>query len=255
MRYLLAPITDFLLAWQLLTAAPLPFNRPDSNRPAGYAAPYYPLVGFILGGLLALAGVAFYFLLPANLAAALVLAAWVGLTGMLHLDGFMDACDGLLPPRDRERRLEIMKDSRVGAFGVVGGVLLLLLKFNGLATLPPALRGPALLTIPMLARWAQTWAMWRYPLARPGGMGDFFRQGLTGPRVLVMSVGVLAVAGALLGWPGLVFAGVTWLLAALVARFAIARIGGFTGDVYGALAEITETVLLALAAAAGYWGW
>ncbi|RMF02397.1 MAG: adenosylcobinamide-GDP ribazoletransferase, partial [Chloroflexi bacterium] len=151
-------LTDFVMAWQLLTAIPLPFAPAESGRPPGYAAVHFPLVGAVLGLLLAAAAEPLFWLFPAEIAAALLLALWVGATGMLHLDGFMDSCDGLLPPREAARRLEIMKDSRVGAFGAVGGVLLLLLKFNGLAALPPTHRVAALVVIPMLGRWAQTWA-------------------------------------------------------------------------------------------------
>ncbi|HXV44416.1 MAG TPA: adenosylcobinamide-GDP ribazoletransferase, partial [Anaerolineae bacterium] len=172
-------LTDFALAWRLLTIIPLPFLPENPDRPAGLAAAYYPLVGLILGLLLAGAGQLLFFLFPAGLAAALLLALWASLTGLLHLDGFMDSCDGLLPPREPARRLEIMKDSRVGAFGVIGVVLLLLVKFNAMAALPPAYQAPALITIPTLARWAMTWAMARYPLARREGTSVFFSAGLS----------------------------------------------------------------------------
>lgn len=237
-------LTDFAVAWQLLTAIPLPLAPADSDRPPGYAATYFPLVGAALGLLLVAAAEMFFWLFPAGIAAALLLALWVGATGMLHLDGFMDSCDGLLPPREAARRLEIMKDSRVGAFGAVGGVLLLLLKFNGLAALPPTQRAAVLVVIPMLGRWTQTWAMVRYPLARPDGMGAFFQQGLTMPRVAAVSGGAALVTVTLLGWMGAGLLALAALTTALVARLAVARIGGLTGDVYGALCEIIETVLL-----------
>ena len=179
---------DFSTAWQLLTAVPLPFAPKTFNRPAGKAVAYYPLVGFGMGLLLAGAGWIFYALLPAGVASALVLVVWVGLTGMLHLDGFMDACDGLLPPRDPARRLEIMKDSRVGAFGVVGGILLLLLKFNGLAALPTSYRWAALICVPVLGRWGVSWAMTRYPLARKEGLGAFFKAGLGWTQIAIASI-------------------------------------------------------------------
>lgn len=249
MKKMTGPLVDFLRAWQLLTSIPLPFSFDGDDRPAGYAAAYYPLVGLILGAGLCLAGEALYFLLPAQIAAVLLLALWVALTGMLHLDGFMDSCDGLLPPRDRECRLEIMKDSRVGAFGVVGGVLLLLLKFNGLATLPAANRGMLLLVIPMLARWGQMYAMRRYPLARSTGMGALFRQGLTWPRVAVSSAVVILASVAWLGVDGLLLAAAAGLTTLLLANFAVVRLGGLTGDVYGALCETIEAVLLITAVA------
>ena len=242
------PLTDFALAWGLLTVLPLPFSPKGSTASLGRSSAYYPLVGLILGVFLAGASWILYRWLPAGVAAALLLALWVGLTGMLHLDGFMDSCDGLLPPRERERRLEIMKDSRVGAFGVVAVVLLLLLKFNALAALPTPNRLPALITAPVLARWAMTWVMARYPLARTGGMGVLFRAGLGWRQVVIASGVALLVALALLNWLGLVMLVATWLVAMLIAGLAMARIGGLTGDVYGAICEIVEVVLLVMVA-------
>jgi len=237
-------LLDFALAWRLLTAIPLPLVPDNIDRPAGRAAGYYPLVGLGLGLLLAGFGQLFYWGLPAGVAGSLLLALWVGLTGMLHLDGFMDSCDGLLPPRDPARRLEIMKDSRVGAFGVVGVILLLLLKFNGLAALPSGTRGVALVAVPVLARWSMTWLMARYPPARSEGLGVFFKAGL-GRGQVALALGVAAgVALGLLGGGGLVLLAVTWLIATLVARLAVARVGGLTGDIYGATCELAEALLL-----------
>lgn len=237
-------ITDFALAWRLLTVIPLPFIPADPHRPAGLAAAYYPLVGLILGLLLAGADWILSLFFPLNLAAALLLALWAGLTGLLHLDGFMDSCDGLLPPRDPARRLEIMKDSRVGAFGAIGVVLLLLVKFNALAAVPAEYRLPGLIVIPTLARWAVTWAMVRYPLARREGTSVFFSAGLGWPQVLVASVVALVTALGLLDWLGLLLGGIAWLVLSLISALAMARIAGLTGDVYGAICETVETALL-----------
>jgi len=197
-----------------------------------------------LGVLLAAAGQLLFFLFPAGLAAALLVTLWAGLTGLLHLDGLMDSCDGLLPPRDPARRLEIMKDSQVGAFGVVGVVLLLLLKFNALAALPGDERLPSLMVVPTLARWAMTWAMARYPLARREGAGVFFSADLGWTQVIVASVVAAAVALPLMGWLGLLLWGVAWLVTTLIAGLAMARIAGLTGDVYGAICEVAETILI-----------
>ncbi len=243
------PLTDLALAWGLLTSLPLPFSPPGGNASLGRSAAFYPLVGLILGGILAGAGWFLYLFLPPVVAAAILLVLWVGLTGMLHLDGFMDSCDGLLPPRERERRLEIMKDSRVGAFGVVAVILLLLVKYNALAFLPVDNRLGTLITVPVLARWAMTWVMARYPLARSDGMGVLFTAGLGWPQVGLASAVALLVAVMLLTWLGLLLLGITWLTATLVARLALARIGGLTGDVYGAICEVVEAVLLVVVVA------
>ena len=205
-------LTDIALAWQLLTAIRLPGLSVEQERPASRAVPYFSLVGLVLGLFLAGTGELLYWGLPPGVASALLLVIWVALTGMLHLDGFMDSWDGLLPPREPLQRLEIMKDSRVGAFGVVGVILLLLIKFSGLLALPVSQRWLVMLVIPMLGRWAMSWAMIRYPRARPEGMGEFFSRGLVAGQVLVASL----IAGGLLCWycgPGVFFCGAVpgWL--------------------------------------------
>ena len=239
-------VIDFALAWRLLTIIPLPFITEDNHPAPGRAVGYYPLVGLVLG--LFLAGVAriLSLFLPPSLAAALLLVMWVGLTGMLHLDGFMDSCDGLLPPRDPVRRLGIMKDSRVGAFGVVGVILLLLIKFNALVALSDFYYLPVLVVTPVLGRWAITWAMIRYPLARKEGLSVLFSAGLGWPQFVFASI-VALLASLLAGWLGVLLLGVTWLTTVLVARLAVARVGGLTGDVYGAICETCEVVILIVA--------
>jgi adenosylcobinamide-GDP ribazoletransferase len=238
----------------LLTSLPLPLAPKEAAASLGRAAAFFPLVGLVMGGILAGAGWLLAWLVPPTVAAGLTLTLWVALTGMLHLDGFMDSCDGLLPPRDPARRLEIMKDSRVGAFGVVGGVLQLLLKFNALTALPAGYAGLAALAVtPVLGRWAMVWVMARYPLARSGGMGVMFTQGLGRPQLVVASVAAGGAALIFTGWfTALVLAAAAWLTAALVARLAMARIHGLTGDVYGATCETVEVVLLIMLAAVSY---
>jgi len=233
------------MAWQLLTIIPLPLSPKIMSNTPGRSTAYYPLVGLILGGLLAGAGQLLFAFLPVGLAAALLLALWAGLTGLLHLDGFMDSCDGLLPPRDPARRLEIMKDSHVGAFGVVGVILLLLLKFNALMAVPAADRVSALVVVPMLARWAMTWVMARYPAARREGLGVYFGKDVGWGQVGGATIIAAGVSFLFMGWAdALLLFGLTWLTATLIARLALARIGGLTGDVYGAICEVSEAVAL-----------
>jgi adenosylcobinamide-GDP ribazoletransferase len=244
MGHVTGALVNFGLAWRLLTAIPLPFIPEAEVAQPGRAAAYFPLVGLGLGLFLAALDLLLGFIFQPLLAAAVLLLVWVGFTGLLHLDGFMDACDGLLPPRDPARRLEIMRDSRVGAFGVVSVVLLLLLKFSGLVSLPAESRLPTLITVPVLARWAMTWAMIRYPAARPSGLAEFFRTGLGRQQLVIASVVALAVAVGLMGVAGLGLCLMAWLTAWLVASFAVVRLGGLTGDIYGTICEVTETALL-----------
>lgn len=246
--WLVQGVVDFALAWRLLTIIPLPFVPDEPHPVPGRAAGFFPLVGLVLGLLLAGVGWILSLFLPPNLAAALLLVVWVGLSGMLHLDGFMDSCDGLLPPRDPARRLEIMQDSRVGAFGVVGVILLLLIKFNALTALSGSSLS-VLVVAPVLARWAVTWAMRRYPLARKEGLSVLFTAGLDRTQLVLASVVAVIVAVLFLGWLGGLLLGVVWLTTVLVARLAMVRIGGLTGDVYGAICEIAEAAVLIVAVA------
>jgi adenosylcobinamide-GDP ribazoletransferase len=138
-------LIDILCAFSLLTILPVPFRWLDAKRAPSRAMAAYPLVGVALGMVLTLASVLLQAALSPLLAAALILATWAFLTGGLHLDGWADCCDALPATVTRERRLEILHDPRLGSFGGLGLMLLLLVKFGrrGLAAWP-ALTAPTL---------------------------------------------------------------------------------------------------------------
>jgi len=229
------------IAFSLLTTIPIPapatWNPGDSGRAAGW----YPLVGLVVGLLVAgihyLAGL----FLPPLVAGALALLAWVALTGGLHLDGLVDCCDGLLYPGAPEKRLEIMRDPRLGAFGGLGLGLALLLKFASLASLTPSTL-PGLLLAASLARWCLIPAGFTR-LARPGGMGADFAAGLRKTSLFWGGLIPLGLALAL-GWSGLLALALGLLAAFSVLTLAKKRIGGVTGDVFGLLVESVEIVVL-----------
>ena len=167
---------------------------------------FYPAVGVLIGALLA--GLALL-LGRVEVAAApllipaLLTAAWVAFTGALHLDGWADCCDALFAPVTRERRLEILRDPRLGAFGGVGLILLLLLKVAALQGCLALQDAPLVwIAVPALARWAMVTAAFAFPLAKPDGMAAYFRRGL-GRREWLMATGIAAVAAAPLLWRGL----------------------------------------------------
>jgi adenosylcobinamide-GDP ribazoletransferase len=203
---------------------------------------YYPLVGLVIGALLSL--VASTRVLSPDLTAFAVLVFWIILTGGLHLDGFGDSCDGLLSAMTPERRLEIMKDPRAGSWAVVGLVLLLLGKWLALRQVAPLL----MILPPVLGRWAMVFAAQHFPYARSTGLGAYFRDGL-GQRQLVIAT-VLALLFALpliavFGLHPLLALFMTPLLVIVVGQWAASRLGGgLTGDVYGALCELTELLCL-----------
>lgn len=236
-------MNGFLKALSLMTTVPC---RPrwDDGAPDGRAMAWYPVVGLVVG----LPPAAVWLLLrgagPRHelLAGALVLLSWVVITGALHLDGWSDCCDGLLASVGRERRLEILKDPRLGSFGGTGLVLLLLLKLAAIRALGGV---AALLVAPVLARWVVVLLARTWPSARPGGLGDRMREGL-GARELG-SATVTALFVALAAGPLGVLAVPAALAAGLgFARFAAGRLGGLTGDCYGASIELVELVVLLL---------
>ena len=230
------------IAFNLLTT--LPVRAPADWQPgdSGRAAGWYPFVGLVIGALVAGA----YTLLDVRfsplLTAALSLTFWVVLTGGLHLDGLADCCDGLLHASNPERRLEIMKDSRMGAFGGIGLMLALLIKVSALDALASDRIFPAILLAASLGRWFIILAGCQ-PLARPGGMGADYASGLS--RSALVWGGLIPLGWTLyLGIPGLVALSLTFLAVFLLLRFARNRIGGVTGDVFGLIVEVSEILVL-----------
>ncbi|WP_405117304.1 adenosylcobinamide-GDP ribazoletransferase [Paenibacillus sp. FSL K6-1217] len=250
-------------AFQFLTRFPVRTSAEFSPELLRASVVHYPLVGAAIGLSTALGAAAASWLLPSWPAAVVTLILWVGLTGGLHLDGWMDSADALLSYRSRERMLEIMKDSRVGAMGVLACVLLLLLKASLLAAW---LEGgsfsllPLLLLPPVWGRWYMVRAMARYPLARGNeGLAATFgglparqeRRAFLSAALLTLAAAAVPLAlGAGSGdVPLLAAAALLAPLAAvacgtLAARRIGSRLGGLTGDVYGALGELLETVVL-----------
>lgn len=221
-------------------------------RPDGRTMAWFPAVGAAIG--LALGGVWWVSaeLWPPLLAAGVVVAADLAITGVLHLDGLADSADGLLPPLDsRDRRLTVMADPVTGAFGVAVVVTMLLLRVGALAAIQPDALG--LGAIWCASRTLMATAALAMTYARPGGLASDFVG--PGARRLVwpVALGGLLVAGGLAavgdGWHGLVALAFTLGGGAAVLWFAHRRIGGYTGDVLGAAAVTAETTgLLALAA-------
>jgi len=175
-----------------------------------------------------------------------------GLIRALHRDGFMDCCDGLLGGFSRERRLEILRDSHVGAFAVVGAVCLLLVKIAAIMALPMAARFWILLLFPCLSRWAMLAVLEFFPYARPQGIGTPFRpSGGRWQLALGFAVALIAAA-ALAGIAGLILMLAATLTGLVIGAWASRLLGGVTGDVYGAVNEAAEAFVLTLAAILAY---
>ncbi len=234
-----------LAAIGFLTRLPVPAGTFDDERAKSASLAWYPLVGLLLGSLLSVLA---WLLRDTSsfLSAGLVTAAWVALTGALHLDGLADSTDAWIGGLgDREKTLTIMKDPRCGPAGVVALVLMLLLKFAALASLQNV-SWLALLLAPMLARASVTALFITTPYVRSGGLGA----ALTNAPRAACVVALAITAGLCLmgGWHGLLALLAAGLVFGVWRRACQRRLGGFTGDTAGALVEMVEVAVLVVLA-------
>jgi len=241
---------SFLAALQFLTSIPIPGRHETSPEKLGRATAYFPVVGLVIGVIL----VGLHWLLsliwPPAVVNALVIVALVILTGALHLDGFVDTCDGIAGHKTTEERWRVMHDSRAGAFGIVGVVVLLLVKYVALNSIPPVFTTAVLLFMPVVSRWAMVYAIFVYRYARPSGLGTAFKQATRWPQFTAATVITLGLAFAL--WTmfsisGLLLICCIWIVTAGLAAYLKYKFAGLTGDTYGAINEVAEVLLLVLA--------
>lgn len=229
---------DLRVAFAFLTVLPVGYPRGENGRARpGRSFAYFPLVGLVIGVLVSL--IAGTSLFSRDFTAFFTLLTWVVLTGGLHLDGFGDSCDGLLATTTPERRLEIMKDPHAGTWAVTGLILLLLGKWAALREIDVPLILP-----PVIGRWVMVVAAYGFSYARTSGLGGYFREGL-GRGQVITATGITLVTTALVsipyGWRMSLTLVVGLLVAFGMGRWAVGRLnGGLTGDVYGALCELTE---------------
>jgi adenosylcobinamide-GDP ribazoletransferase len=248
-RALLNQYREFVAALRFLSVLPAPgsallFERNETAPYLVVGCEYFPLIGLLLALLLWLLVLLFSRLLPQLALSALLVVALVILTGGLHLDGLMDTCDGVFGGRTRERKLEIMRDSRVGSFGVLGALCVLLLKFALLASIPvQSLPLTLLITLPS-ARWSMALALHLFPPARPTGLGAAYHHAVTRRRLLITGLITLVIALVIGHFTGLIVLVISSLVALLIGLYITKNIGGLTGDSCGAIDELVEVVTL-----------
>jgi len=237
--------TPAAAAVAFLSVLPVP-RHAAGPRQVGAAMGLLPAVGAALGAAIGLVGLLLERWLPPPAVAASLVALGALLTGALHLDGLMDTADGAFGGRDRGERLAIMRDSRVGAFGVVAGGLALLLPFAALAELSGSRRLLALALAWGLGRWAMVVAIHIFPPARADGLGAAARA--AAGRLPFAVATATAIGGALaFGSSGVAAFALATGTALGGGRLLVRRLGGLTGDTYGAIAVVAETAVLYLA--------
>lgn len=243
------PYDQFVSALTFLTRFRVDDGGADDGKETekiGRSIAFFPVVGLLLGCVLCLVAFVFKGLFPAALTSVAIVVALALLTGGLHLDGVADLADGIGGGRgDRARTLEIMRDSRIGTFGVIALVLLLGAKVAALTELLGS-GAPSywtLLAFPAVGRWAVGSVILFMPSARTDGLGLSFSGSARGHDLILASIAVFVI---------ILFAGIGMLIPALVAggaafalgAWARTHLGGVTGDVYGAAIETGELAFL-----------
>ena len=240
-------VLDFVTGFQFLTRIPIVHQTEWSVESFGRSVKFFPIIGGIIGLLLfSFVHIMQYFFsvkVPIHIIGIGVILFEIFLTGGLHCDGLMDTVDGIFSGRPRDKMLEIMKDSRVGAFGAMAFSLLIVVKYSLIMDIEFSLLPLALLTMPIVGRIAVVIGIVFYPYARVNGLGKVFydcshRQtlwvaGITA-LLLILPLGKIAMISAVVGV----------IAAVLFCEYVNKKLGGLTGDVYGAIVELTEIVAL-----------
>lgn len=231
-----------IASFQFLTIFPTLIKRMFTPQEMGRAVGWFPLVGVVLG--FALFGVNYFarLIFPPTVSAALTLFAWIIFTRAFHLDGFMDTCDGLFGGWTPERRLEIMKDSRMGAFGVAAGILVLLTEYAALSSTVSLL--PSILLSTTLGRWASPLVIHAFPYAREDGLGYEMKHNVSWKEILLATLITGITAWLVYGWLGFIFMLGAAVIAFLTAIYTMRLLPGLTGDIYGTVTTLIEMLTL-----------
>lgn len=243
-------MSDIITGIQFLTRIHITDQIDWSSQGLGRSVKYFPVVGAILGAILSSS----YYLLaiylpllgvhvPQHVLIVALVIIEVIITGGLHCDGFMDTMDGIFSGRSRERMLEIMKDSRVGANGVMSFCLLILLKWGIIVDLPLSTLPVALFIMPILGRFAMVVVIKLFPYARLEGMGKALVD-YAGTLALYYAAAITLLLMLPFGRQAVFSMIVAGVFAIMFGRYVTTILGGLTGDVYGATTEMTEILII-----------
>ena len=246
----------FLIGLQFLTRITITTQTEWTEENFGKSVKFFPLIGAVIGIISAALTGIFLIITAENLpilAGAIVFTLPIIITGGIHCDGFIDSVDGLFSGREREKILEIMKDSRVGAFGAVGLVLLAILEFATLIELIKisiAWSLAAIFSAPIISRLMMVVTIGKFPYARREGMGKSFAKYTTRQTIFFALIETFLILTPIIFFDVEIF--LTEILAAIISlgftfyfgNFAIKKISGVTGDIYGAVSTLVELIVL-----------
>jgi len=239
-------IEGLLLSFQFFTRIPIKKEISLSNRNIKYSLFFLPLVGAVIG---LIAGIIYHYISTYSVLVASLMALFssIILTGGLHIDGLSDTFDGFMSNRDKEKTFEIMKDSRIGAFGVLSIVLLILFKYILIISLEDAFM-PLVLSF-INSRIVLSYIITSKKSAKEDGLGNLFKKSSSNVLFIVSLVIYLNTLFILIDPIYTIPLIITWLSSEYISHVSNKKIKGLTGDVYGSIIEIGEVVSLF-----GFWG-
>lgn len=233
----------FLLAIQFLTRLPVPRNLTATEEELGRAAGFFPLVGIVVGGSAAVVFVLAVRVLPVSVSVLLSIAFTSFITNGFHEDGLADTVDGLGGGWTKERALEIMRDSRIGTYGTLALVFLILGKYSFLSSLEPRQIWRWLIVAHAASRWTVLPLCSWLPYARAEGQGKLVAKQIGASAILFGSLTLLVVSLLLLSSHTSLVICVTAVLTLISGSYFKRRLGGITGDCLGAANQFTEVAL------------
>jgi adenosylcobinamide-GDP ribazoletransferase len=239
-------LSKFLAALQFLTIIRIPWRREVQPDEMGRSTGYFPVVGLIIGLILAGLSWLLSLILPPSVVDALLIVSLIMLSGALHLGGFVNTCEEIAGSKKVESRRKVMHDSRPGSAGIVGVALLLLVKYISLNAIPQPLLLTTLVLMPVVSRWALVYAIFIYPHARLSGLGAVFKKGTSWPRFTMATLITIALAVILMQLVGLAMIFFIWVTTTVLAVFLKSKFSGLTGDNYSAINEMVEVSVLVL---------
>ena len=234
---------NFFIALQFLTILPIRIKSEIKEKDFGRSLVYFPVVGALIGLMLASILLVLSFL-PHLVVVALILIVLIVITGGIHLDGFADTCDGFYGSRPKEKILEIMRDSHIGTMGVIGVICLLLLKFTLLINIPREILWKSLIAMTLFARWSQVLACFSSNYSRREGKAKYFIEYAGWRELLIGSLFTVISFLLLMKIEGLILFILSLVLILLFINYVKRKIGGMTGDTIGATNELAEVAVI-----------
>ncbi|MCP4176846.1 MAG: adenosylcobinamide-GDP ribazoletransferase [bacterium] len=236
-----------IYAFRFLTIIPIKWKQGEDMGEVARSISFFPLVGIVIG----FSNIAVYYI--SNLffspifTSVAVVVWWIIITGGLHLDGLADTSDGVWGGTTKERRLEIMKDSRTGVFGVLTLISVILLKVvtvYEIVLLDQKITCSLLLLAPVLGRWISVLSIFFFKSAKEDGLGHFFRENIGKKELLTAFILTSVIIYFTAGLGSFIILFSVSTLSVLASLYFCAKLGGLTGDIYGTLCESSELLSL-----------